>query len=155
MDTGRNTTTLSYTILVKRTVWLPDEFFKKDFIYLRERQKVQERTNRRGGEGQKEREKPSPRWTGRPIRGSTPGSWDHDLSWRQTLYWLSHPGAPTWCMLDWTEYIVQWWKLFLSKYFVKEFLFLNKQTSKHISSWHKLEKVLTHSQWRWGQYDNM
>ena len=26
--------------------------------------------------------------------GSIPGPWDHDLSWRQTLNPLSHPGAP-------------------------------------------------------------
>ena len=26
--------------------------------------------------------------------GLIPGPWDHDLSWRQLLNWLSYPGAP-------------------------------------------------------------
>ena len=26
--------------------------------------------------------------------GSIPGPWDHDLSWRWTFNWLSHPGTP-------------------------------------------------------------
>ena len=26
--------------------------------------------------------------------GFFPGPWDHDLSWSQMLYWLSHPGNP-------------------------------------------------------------
>ena len=30
-----------------------------------------------------------------PTQGSIPGPWDHDLSRRQTLNRLSHPGAPT------------------------------------------------------------
>ena len=45
------------------------------------------------GEGQ--REKQTPRWGGSPMRSLIPGPWDHDLSGRQMLNWLSHPGAPS------------------------------------------------------------
>jgi len=44
------------------------------------------------GEGQRERQ--TPRWAGGPVWDSVPGPWGHDLSWRQTLDQLSHPGAP-------------------------------------------------------------
>ena len=52
------------------------------FIYLREYEQ---------GEGQMEREKQNPHWEGNSTWGSIPESWDHDLTWRQTLNWLSHP----------------------------------------------------------------
>ena len=45
-------------------------------------------------EWQREREKQTPCWAGNPIRGSIPGPWDHNLSQRQQLIRLSHPGAP-------------------------------------------------------------
>ena len=51
-------------------------FFKK--ICLRER----------------ERKKQSICWAGNWTFGSIPGLWDHDLSWRQMLNQLSHPGSP-------------------------------------------------------------
>ena len=46
------------------------------------------------GEGQREREKQTPHWAGSLMQGLITGPWDHDLSQRQTLNWLSHPGAP-------------------------------------------------------------
>jgi len=58
-------------------------FFFKDFIYLFERA--------REGEGQ--REKQTPRQTGSPMWDPIPGLQDHDLSRRQSLNQLSHPGA--------------------------------------------------------------
>ena len=32
---------------------------------------------------------------GAPHKGSIPWSWNHELSQRQVLNWLRHPGAPT------------------------------------------------------------
>ena len=66
-------------------------FFKILIIYLTENER--ESTSRRGRR-QREREKQAPPWAESSRRGSTPGSWDHDLSKRQTPNWLSHPGAP-------------------------------------------------------------
>ena len=45
----------------------------------------------RGGKGQ--REKQAPRRAGSPMRDSIQGLQDHDLSRRQSLNQLSHPGA--------------------------------------------------------------
>ena len=46
-------------------------------------------------EGKREREKQTPHWARSPPRGSSQDpDWDHDLSWRQMLNGLSHPGAP-------------------------------------------------------------
>ena len=46
------------------------------------------------GEGQREREKQTPHWAGSPMCGLIPGPQDHDLTWRQQVNQLSHPGAP-------------------------------------------------------------
>lgn len=66
------------------------------FIYLllreRERASSSESMHEQVGEGQ--REKQTPCLAGSWICGSSPGPQDHDLSGRQTLNWLSHPGAP-------------------------------------------------------------
>ena len=43
--------------------------------------------------GEREREKQVPGWAGSPMWGSTPGPWDQELSPRQKLNQLSHPGA--------------------------------------------------------------
>jgi len=59
-------------------------YFLKIFIYLREKAQV-------GGGAEGDADSP---WAGTPMRGSIPGLQDHDLSWRQTLNWLSHPGSP-------------------------------------------------------------
>jgi len=45
-------------------------------------------------ERQRQREKQAPRGAGSPPPGSIPGSGDHDLSQRQPLNRLSHPGSP-------------------------------------------------------------
>ena len=42
---------------------------------------------------QREREKQTPGWAERLMQGSIPGLQDHDLSQRQALNQLSHPGA--------------------------------------------------------------
>jgi len=65
--------------------------FFKDFIYLFEREKMRETAHERG-EGQ--REKQTPCRAGSPMRDSIQGLQDHDLSRRQSLNQLSHPGAP-------------------------------------------------------------
>ena len=43
---------------------------------------------------QRERGKQASGEEGSPMQGWIPGSWDHDLSRRQMLNWLSHPGTP-------------------------------------------------------------
>ena len=55
----------------------------------KEHARVSENTSR--GEGQRQRKKQTPYWTGCLIQGSVPGPWDHYLSQRQMLNWLSHP----------------------------------------------------------------
>ena len=59
--------------------------FFKDFIYSTE-----ERESTTRGEGEEEA---SFLLSGEPVWGSIPGPWDHDLSQRQKLNWLSHPGT--------------------------------------------------------------
>ena len=48
------------------------------------------------GEGQKQ----AAYWARSLMLCWIPGPWDHNLSWRQLLNLLSHPGAPTgfWCL---------------------------------------------------------
>jgi len=62
-------------------------FFKLLFIYLTEREREHK-------QGQEEREKQAPRCAESLTQGLIPGPWDHDLSQRQPLHRLSHPGAP-------------------------------------------------------------
>ena len=66
-------------------------FFKKEFIYLFDTERPRESTSRQRG-GQREKKKWAPRWAGSPTWGLIPGPRDHDLSWRQKLNRLSHPG---------------------------------------------------------------
>ena len=56
-------------------------------FYLFERKRAQEQ-----GEGKGEREKQTPHWAGSLSQGWIPGPWDHDLSPRQLLSQLGHPG---------------------------------------------------------------
>ena len=58
------------------------------FIWEREQSKRQSTSE---DTGQRESEKQTPHWAGSTMRGLIPGAWDHDLSWWQTLNWLSHP----------------------------------------------------------------
>ena len=64
----------------------PDQasIFLLNLIYLFDR----ERAQAGGAAGRGRRRAGSLTW------GSIPGHWDHDLSGRQTLNRLSHPGAP-------------------------------------------------------------
>ena len=72
-------------------------FLKKIlFIYLRKRVHVRESMCRVKGRG-----RAHPLLSMEPIVGLNPGSGGHDLSPRQTLNQLSHPGAPG---VYWTEF---------------------------------------------------
>ena len=51
------------------------------------------RESKNRGEGQRERERSRLPRVESPIQGSIPGPQDHDLSLRQTLNRLSHPGT--------------------------------------------------------------
>ena len=62
--------------------------FSQDFIYLFNRERAREHKQE---EQQRERGKQASRWAGSPMKGSIPGPWNHDPSWRQTL---SRLGAP-------------------------------------------------------------
>ena len=53
-------------------------------MYLFEKERAQ------AGGGKEE----TPHWVKSPMRGSILGPWDQELSQRQTLNQLSHPGAP-------------------------------------------------------------
>ena len=44
-------------------------------------------------EREREKEKQTHHWAGSLKQYSIPGHWDHVLSWRQMLNWLSHPSA--------------------------------------------------------------
>ena len=61
-------------------------FFKILLIYLRERESTQR-------ERETEEQKHTPCWARSLMWDSIPGPWDHDLSRRQMLNWLSHPSA--------------------------------------------------------------
>ena len=63
-------------------------FFKILFIWESMHTWVEAVAEEGGGEKQ------TPCWAESPTQGSIPGPWDHDLSWRQTLNGLSHPGTP-------------------------------------------------------------
>ena len=67
----------------------PDLSFPKDFIYLPERKWEEAKERQR-----EQREKQTPHWAGSLTQDLIPGIWDPGLSQRQTLSWLSHPGAP-------------------------------------------------------------
>ncbi|XP_073747638.1 transmembrane protein 156 isoform X2 [Callorhinus ursinus] len=62
----------------------------RNFIYLfmRDREREREAEREAGSQG-----------AGSPMRDLIPGPWDNDLSPRQTLNHLSHPGAPTSALL--------------------------------------------------------
>ena len=64
-------------------------FFWGFIIFLFEKERVRESTS--WGEGEGEVDSPLSK---EPNAGLDPGHQDHDLSWRQMLNQLSHPGAP-------------------------------------------------------------
>ena len=51
------------------------------------------------GKWERKKEMQTPHWAGSQMWGSVPGCWDHDLSQRQTLNWLSYPGTPN-CVIS-------------------------------------------------------
>ena len=60
------------------------KYFLKDFIYLFEKDRDNDRENTN------EREEQAPHWAGNLMWNSIPGPWDHDLSQRQMLnYWAT------------------------------------------------------------------
>ena len=63
------------------------------YVYLRERERTQKQGAGEGVIGEQEADsllsRESPTW------GWIPGPWDHDLSGRQVLKQLSHPGTPS------------------------------------------------------------
>ena len=65
-------------------------FFLRIFIW----DWVKERKNRWAGWTGEQEEKHTPHWAGNLMWDSISGPWDHDLSKRERLNWLSHPGAP-------------------------------------------------------------
>jgi len=79
-------------------------FLKILFIYLFDREQEWEREWERenASRGSKrQREKQAPHWARSPTWASISGPWDHDLSQRQTLNGLSHPGIPEWWDYEW------------------------------------------------------
>ena len=58
------------------------------------------REHKWAGGGHREMEKQAPHWAGSTTQGSIPGPWDQDLSRRQTLNQVNHPGAPRVCLLN-------------------------------------------------------
>ena len=76
-------------------------YFFKDFIYLFDREKSQV-----DGEAGREREREAGSLL---MRDLIPGPWDHDLSWRQQLNPLSHPGAQssTFLKVGITDWVVR------------------------------------------------
>ena len=61
-------------------------------MYLKESKRASVQREEQGAEGEGEADFPR---GGSRRQGSISGPWDHDLSPRQTLNRLSHPGAPT------------------------------------------------------------
>ena len=74
-------------------------FFKNNFIYLLERKRGA-RESMCSEKGQGQMEKQTPCWAGSLMQGLIPELWDHDLTRRQMLNWLSHPGTHELGLLD-------------------------------------------------------
>ena len=84
---------------------------KKDFIYLTQRENTS-RGSRRQQRGEGKSRLPAEQET--QSRAWSQDSWDHDLSQRQMLNWLSHPGAPISYFNSYLEHLLQWttWNAF-------------------------------------------
>ena len=74
-------------LLLQRVPTKLTEAFSQLCVFLRFYLFIWER-ERGHKQGDRQREKQT------PCGAGSPELWDHDLSWRQTLNWLSHPGAP-------------------------------------------------------------
>ena len=71
-------------------------FFLRFYLFVIERE-ARASTGRQSGrqrQRQRQREKQAPCRARSPMWDSIPGRWDHDLSRRQLLNQLSHPGVP-------------------------------------------------------------
>ena len=98
----KQSTCLFYFVYYKplRPLWkttneeLDSPLFFKTIYFIFLKSLFDRESTSRGSGRQREKEEQVPHWTGSPMQGSVPGPWDHDLSWRQTLNQLSHPGAP-------------------------------------------------------------
>ena len=76
---------LSSEILIKYEVGSSMSFFfLRFYLFIR--------AHAQGGGTEREADSTE---QGSLMRGSIPGPWDHVLSWRQKLNWLSHPGTPS------------------------------------------------------------
>ena len=65
--------------------------------------------------GKGQREKQTSCWAGSLTWGSIPGPWDHDLSQRQMLNWLSYPGVPfSVCLRVYHLFSLNLWLILLS-----------------------------------------
>ena len=64
--------------------------FLRFYLFIWERESMSWRQRM---EAEAEREKQTRHWAGGLTRDLIPGPWDHNLSWRQTLNPLSHPGS--------------------------------------------------------------
>ena len=101
--------------------------FKKDFTYLREKERECERNHEQRGKAETEGEAGC--WAGSLMWGWTPGPWDHDLSQGQALNRLSHPGAPTFWFFCLYEFS------FLSDFIQRNpSLFVHLWSSNHLTS---------------------
>ena len=90
----------SYSLATNQSLWLSIlhthhssrvillKIFKNSFEREREREQEHEQGEVRGRGRSK-----LPTEQGTQCWGSIPGPWDRDLSQKQTLHWLSHPGA--------------------------------------------------------------
>ena len=81
-------TPVSFEIPFLKESEMPTFLFLKIFYFDTERESIS-----RGNSRQSEREKQTPHQADSPTLGSIPGSQDHDLSQRQTVNQLSHPGT--------------------------------------------------------------
>ena len=99
---------------------------------------------------EREREKQSSCWAGSPAGGLIPEARDRDLSWRQTLNQLNHPGPPSSVLLRLVE-IGQHSEYILLKNIRQEEIILENMdhitnpTCKHIVSFLGLQT--SHYQW--------
>ena len=65
----------------------------------------------------------------KPMQGLIPGPRDHDLSWGQTLNWLSHPGAPEYFYLLRGSMRVIGKKVFINEYNIENIMKTNSNRS--------------------------
>ena len=70
------------------------KIFFNVFLFFREREKKRERGKERGRHRIQSRLQALSHQHRAQHRAWTHELWDHDLSWNQTLNWLSHPGTP-------------------------------------------------------------